>query len=288
MKFSKLQGSGNDFILIDNRDDKVELLLQKLRMSIQELVVNLCRPHTGVGADGLILIEHPQDPKNHFRWRFFNADGSVAEMCGNGSRCAVRFAYEMGIAGEQVSFETLAGVIRAQVLEGGSRVKVQLTKPKDYREVSLEVEGELIQASFLNTGVPHLVVIVQDVQAVDVAGLGRALRFHRAFQPWGTNVNFVQAVSSRSVKVRTYERGVEAETLACGTGATASALVAYGKGLVREKPVEVLTAGGELLRIYFDEKMEEVFLEGGVCKVFEGILTEEALLCMRELNHGQG
>ncbi len=281
MEFTKLQGSGNDFIVIDNRDGKVYKLLKRLELEIKDFVTALCKQHTGVGADGLILIENPQDSKNNFKWQFFNSDGSVAEMCGNGSRCAVRFAYEKGIVGEEVRFETLAGVIKAWVKEGGKRVKVQLTNPRDYREVSIQVDISNIEGSFINTGVPHFVAVVENLQSLNVVELGRAIRFHQEFQPKGTNVNFIEKLSDRAIRIRTYERGVEAETLACGTGATASALVAYMKGLVKEKPVEVHTKGGEVLKIDFNEDLKEVFLEGAVCRVFEGFLSEEDLLCMR-------
>ena len=193
----------------------------------------------------------------------------------------MRFAYEKGIVGEEVRFETLAGLIRAWVLEGGRRVKVQLTKPFGYKDVALEVDGQRIEGSFINTGVPHFVAVVQNLDSLEVKKRGRAIRFHKEFEPKGTNVNFIEPISEMAIRIRTYERGVEAETLACGTGATASAIVAYKKGLVKERPVEVYTKSGELLRIDFDQGFEEVFLEGGVCKVFEGIFTEEALLCMR-------
>ncbi|MCS6998189.1 MAG: diaminopimelate epimerase [Aquificaceae bacterium] len=287
MEFAKLQGSGNDFILIDNRDGKVDLFLRRLGLEVKDFVLALCEPHRGIGADGLILIENPSSPENHFRWQFFNADGSVAEMCGNGSRCAVRFAYDRGIVDKEARFETLAGVIEAWVFEGGSRVKVQLTKPRDYREATLDIDGHIIEGSFINTGVPHFVVVVDELEALDIKKLGRAIRFHKEFEPKGTNVNFIQPLSRRAVRIRTYERGVEGETLACGTGAVASALVAYRKGLVKEKPVEVYTKGGELLRVDFEDNLEETFLEGGVCKVFEGFFTEELFLCMRKLRHQQ-
>ncbi|MFN4319795.1 MAG: diaminopimelate epimerase [Aquificaceae bacterium] len=281
MEFAKLQGSGNDFIVIDNRDGKVDQFVERVGLSIKDFVVRLCTPHRGIGADGLILIENPENKENHFKWRFFNSDGSVAEMCGNGSRCAVRFAYEKGMVGEEVRFETLAGLIRAWVLEGGKRVKVQLTKPFGYKAVVLDVDGQRIEGSFINTGVPHFVAVVQNLDNLDVKKLGRSIRFHKEFEPKGTNVNFIEPVGERAIRIRTYERGVEAETLACGTGATASALVAYIRGIVKERPVDVYTKGGELLRIDFNQSLDEVFLEGGVCKVFEGIFTEEALLCMR-------
>jgi len=278
MEFSKLQGSGNDFVVIDNRDHKVYKFIEERGIKLKEFVQKVCAFHTGVGADGLILIEHPEDPSNHFRWQFFNADGSVAEMCGNGSRCAVRFAYEKGIVGHEVRFETLAGVIRAWVLEEGKRVKVQLTKPYGYKELELELNGKTLRGSFINTGVPHFVVPVEGLESLDVVKLGRAIRFHREFEPKGTNVNFIQPISERAIAIRTYERGVEGETLACGTGATASAIIAYKKGLVKEKPVEVHTKGGEVLHIDFSQDFDEVFLEGKVHKVFDGFLSEEVFL----------
>ncbi|EDP75627.1 diaminopimelate epimerase [Hydrogenivirga sp. 128-5-R1-1] len=273
MDFAKLQGSGNDFILIDNRDGKVYRKIEELGVCLKEFILKLCEPHRGVGADGLILIEEPEDNANDFRWQFFNSDGSEAEMCGNGSRCAVRFCYDLGIVDDRVSFETLAGVIRAEVLEGGKRVKVQLTPPSEPLEKTLRVEGTDLEGVFINTGVPHFVVPVKDIDKVDVKKLGRAIRFHEEFQPKGTNVNFIEAVAEDTIKIRTYERGVESETLACGTGATAGAIVAYLKGLVSRKPVQVITKSEEVLGVDFDENFREVFLNGAVYKVFEGTLS---------------
>jgi diaminopimelate epimerase len=275
MDFAKLQGSGNDFVVIDNRDERVYRKLEELGLCLKEFVVKVCELHRGVGADGLILIENPEDPSNDFRWQFFNADGSEAEMCGNGSRCAVRFCYDMGIVEEKVSFETLAGVIKAEVLDGGKRVKVQLTPPSEPLEKTFRVEGEKIEGVFINTGVPHFVVPVRNIEEIDAVKLGRRIRFHEEFQPKGTNVNFVEPVSDRAIRIRTYERGVESETLACGTGATASAVVSFLKGFIKETPVEVITKSGEVLRISFDEGLREVFLEGSVYKVFEGSLSYE-------------
>ena len=275
MEFTKLQGSGNDFILIDNRDGSVYEKIEELGVCLKEFIVKLCEPHTGVGADGLILIEEPQDKKNDFRWQFFNADGSEAEMCGNGSRCAVRFCYDKGIVDKNVSFETLAGVIKAQVLEGGKRVKVRLTPPTEPVEKTLEIDGDKLSGVFINTGVPHFVVPVEDLDSLDIVKLGRAVRFHKEFEPKGTNVNFIQAINNKGIKIRTYERGVEGETLACGTGATAGAIVAYIKGLVKEKPIEVLTKSEELLKIDFSDDLKEVFLDGSVYKVYDGVLSYE-------------
>jgi diaminopimelate epimerase len=279
MRFAKFQGSGNDFVVIDNRDGKVEEFLRSLNLDIKEFVKRVCAFHTGVGADGLILIENPENPGNHFKWQFFNSDGSAAEMCGNGSRCAVRFAFDEGIVGKEVRFETLAGVIKAYVLDGGKRIKVQLTPPKDYREVSLSLDTQSIEGYFINTGVPHFVAVVNDLEKIDVKKLGRAIRFHPEFQPKGTNVNFVEREGEDAIRIRTYERGVEGETLACGTGATASAIVAYKNGIVSKRPVRVLTKGGEVLAIDFDSEFREVFLEGGVVRVFDGFLRRELFEC---------
>ncbi|WP_461832098.1 diaminopimelate epimerase [Aquifex sp.] len=276
MEFWKLQGSGNDFVIIDDRENSLENFLKEKGLSKEEFVKKVCAFHTGVGADGLILIKNPDNPENDFKWEFFNSDGSVAEMCGNGSRCAVRFAYEKGIAGKNVKFETLAGVIRAEVLNKRV-IKVQLTPPNEPQEKTLRTKEGDIRGFFINTGVPHFVVPVEDVEKINVIKLGRELRFHEEFQPKGTNVNFIQPVSEDTIKIRTYERGVESETLACGTGATASAIVSYISGLVKKKPVKVITKSGEELIIDFSENLKEVYLTGSVYKTFEGILSEEIL-----------
>ncbi|MGC8852483.1 MAG: diaminopimelate epimerase, partial [Hydrogenobacter sp.] len=168
------------------------------------------------------------------------------------------------------------GIIQAEVLENGKRVKVLLTEPYGLRDVSLRVLNREIEGSFINTGVPHFVAVVEDLENFDVVSYGREIRFHEAFAPSGTNVNFIKVNSEDSISIRTYERGVENETLACGTGATASAIVAYKKGLVKKKPVEVRTKGGDILRIDFDDDLKRVFLEGSVYKVFEGFLYPEA------------
>lgn len=276
MRFVKLHGSGNDFVVFDNRQGEVYDFVKSLNLSLKDFVVRVCAFHTGVGADGLILIENPDDPENHFKWQFFNSDGSVASMCGNGSRCAVRFAYEEGVVDKQVKFETLAGVIHAEVLDEGKRIKVLLTKPNDLKDVSLKIKDTNLEGSFINTGVPHFVILADDLESFDVISYGREIRFYQAFEPSGTNVDFIKVNSEDSISIRTYERGVENETLACGTGAVASAIIAYKKGLVKRKPVEVRTKGGDILRIDFDDDLNRVFLEGSVYKVFDGFLYKEA------------
>ena len=267
--FFKMSGSGNDFILIDNRQGALAV------GNVVEFVKSVCERKVSVGADGLIIIE-PSD-RADFGWRFFNADGSEVEMCGNGGRCAARFAYLMGIAGEKLSFETVAGIIDAEVR--GDVVKLRLTDPKDLViDDKIQIKNQTLFVHSINTGVPHVVHFVRDPDGFDVFNTGRAIRCHEHYQPAGTNANFVTVLDSGTLRVRTYERGVEDETLACGTGSVASVLIAARKGLV-ESPVDVRVQGGELLRIYF-EKTEngftKVYLEGRVKTVYQGKLWDEA------------
>jgi len=266
--FSKLNGSGNDFLLIDNRED---VMRGVDRLSF---AAKVCDRSRSIGADGVILIEPSR--RADFRWDFYNADGSRAEMCGNGGRCAARFAATRRIAGREMSFETLAGTLHATVR--GRRVKLQMTRPRGLAiDRSLTFGGKKFSYSFLDTGVPHAVLFVPDASRADVAGIGRGIRRHKAFAPRGTNVNFVQAVDG-ALYVRTYERGVEGETLACGTGAVASGILAGVRGLVAP-PVVVRTSGGEMLTVHFDPKRKdfgEVFLEGDTSWSCDGRIFEEA------------
>jgi diaminopimelate epimerase len=267
--FMKMSGSGNDFILIDHRDpilteDQMKLFAQKV-----------CRRRVSVGADGLILIERSK--KADFGWHFFNADGSEAEMCGNGGRCAARFACLKGIAGSSLTFETLVGVLSAQV--DGKRVKLELTKPYGLKlDETVLIEGKEQVLSSINTGVPHAVLFREDLRGLDIVQIGRPIRYHSHFAPNGTNVNFVRVENHSQLSIRTYERGVEDETLACGTGAVASALVAAFKGLVKS-PVSIKTEGGEVLMVYFEieaKEVKRVFFEGDVHIIYEAEMWEEA------------
>ncbi len=270
--FSKLSGSGNDFILVDNREGIVpeEALFETAR--------RLCRRKFSVGADGFIALELAESAD--FRWRFYNADGSSAEMCGNGGRCAARFAAARGIAGERLCFETLAGIIQAEVR--GARVKLELPPPGEFqadREIPLDTGS--VRASCINTGVPHVVVCVDDLEGVDVADLGRRIRFHPLFEPAGTNVNFIRRMDGNRIAMRTYERGVEGETLACGTGALASACTGSHVWSLAS-PVDVLTRGGEVLTVHFTRepgngRFNHLFLEGETIWVYDGTATEESL-----------
>jgi diaminopimelate epimerase len=270
LEFYKMNGSGNDFILVDNRDFVIS------RAVMPQMAKALCRPKLSVGADGMIFVEN--SPRADFVWRFYNADGSEAEMCGNGGRCAARFAFLLGIAGSSMVFETLAGLIRAEVM--GDRVKLQMTGPKDLAlDYMVEVDGVAWTLSSVNTGVPHAVVPVRDLEGADVRGLGGKLRFHPRFQPAGTNVNFTRALGPGEIAVRTYERGVEDETLACGTGSVASALVAAAMDPGLASPVAVRTRSGEILTIHFTREGEGftgVFLEGDARFVYKAELGPDA------------
>lgn len=267
--FVKMSGSGNDFILIDHRSGGLNESL------LDGFVAGICRRRLSVGADGVILIEASQTAD--FRWRFFNADGSGAEMCGNGARCAARFAYQQGICGRDMCFETDAGRVCAQV--SGTRVKVRLTEPHHLElDVPVDVGGERLIASRINTGVPHVVLVVARVDEVDVPALGRAIRAHRQFAPEGTNVNFICCEPSGGIAIRTYERGVEGETLACGTGAAAGALIAACRfGL--PSPVAVRTRSGETLTVFFrhsDGRFHDIHQEGAARFIYAGVLSPEA------------
>jgi diaminopimelate epimerase len=267
--FHKMSGSGNDFIMIDNRRNVVP------EKQLHQLVVGSCRRGMSVGADGVILIE--PSATVDFKWRFFNADGSLPDMCGNGARCAARFAFIHGIAGRQMAFETRAGVIEAAVMDEG--VRIRMTEPTDLRTgFSIDLKGRATVVSSVNTGVPHVVLAVDDIERADVATTGRQVRYHRDFAPDGTNVNFVAVSKSGPIFLRTYERGVERETLACGTGAVATALVLAGERRL-PSPVSLKTRSGAVLKVFFNreaERFEDIFLEGDARLIYRGQLYEDA------------
>ena len=277
LNFIKMSGSGNDFIFVDNRKGLVD---STDREGLSALAVKLCARGTGVGADGLVLIE--DDPEVDFKWVFYNSDGSEAEMCGNASRCAARLAFEWGLAGEELSFRTVAGIIHARV--GGRRVKVELTGPFDLRpRIVTALDDRFVEAGFINTGVPHVVIFLDDVESVDLKNEAPRIRYHQDFAPAGTNVNYVQVIGPDSLLVRTYERGVEGETLACGTGVTASALISSLRGFTAS-PTRIRVRSGEELIVHFDPNPEEtdpwpgrVYFEGITTKVYEGRLGKEAM-----------
>lgn len=263
LEFTKMTGAGNDFIVVDNRHGGVALT--------REQVARLCHRQFGIGADGLMLLVPCRSGRAEWAWQFYNSDGSDAEMCGNGARCFARYILRVTAGGSRTTFETVAGVIAAEM--AGSSVTVNLTSPHGLRlrERVLTSQGEL-EVSSLNTGVPHAVVFVPDADRAMVTSLGAELRYHEHFKPRGTNVNFVQLAGAGGIRVRTYERGVEGETLACGTGVTASAIVAARlHGLT--SPVRVRVQGGDELRVHFRETGDgatDVRLSGPATFVFEG------------------
>ncbi len=270
IEFTKMSGTGNDFILIDHRAPFLS------REEMPAFARAVCERRVSVGADGLILIENSEAAD--FRWQFLNADGSWAEMCGNGARCAARFAFALGIAPSRMHFETVAGIIEAEV--AGQSVKLKMTAPNGLRlHEKLMVNGEEQAVHSLNTGVPHAVLFMEDIHQAPVMEWGRTIRFHEHFQPAGTNVNFVHKQGSNGLIVRTYERGVEGETLACGTGAVSSAIIAGILGQV-QPPVTVTTSGGEQLIIHYalaGQEIADVYLEGPANFIYHGRLNAEAI-----------
>ncbi len=258
-----MNGAGNDFVLIDNRAQKIELT--------RDQVVRLCDRHRGVGADGVMVLIPCASRKADWAWEFYNSDGSTGEMCGNGSRCFARFVQRKTGNPKDFTFETEAGIIGAKF--HGERVTVNLTAPQELRlgeQVKLSTGVQTIHS--VNTGVPHAVLYVPDADKAMVAQIGPEIRRHAHFGPKGTNVNFVQVLGPNHIRVRTFERGVEGETLACGTGVTASALVS-SRVHKFASPVKVQVQGGDLLEVSFEEQnggFEEVRLTGPAEFVFEG------------------
>lgn len=263
--FFKMVASGNDFVVVDNRRRVVKNALQFAK--------RVCARHTGIGADGVLLFENSR--KGDFKMRIINADGSEAEACGNGFRCIARYAKEKLKFPDSFHFESLSGSVQAWV--NAHKVRVQLPNPKALEmRASMEVSGNRLHYSFINTGVPHVVVFVQGLSNMDVEHLGPLVRYNRQFQPRGTNVNFVEVENKHEIRVSTYERGVEKETLACGTGSTASAIISTLAGYV-SPPVKVVTSGGEILVIDFKRKgrkITHVTLEGEARFVYEGMFYE--------------
>lgn len=269
IKFYKMNGCGNDFIIIDNRDRVVD------KFDLKNFISNVCRRKISAGADGLILVENSETVD--FKWRFFNSDGSTAEMCGNGARCVARFAHLNKIAGPEMSFETDAGIVHAQVIEND--VKIKMTDPSYFKtDYTLELENSSLNISSINTGVPHVVIAVDEIENVEVVKVGREIRFHDIFAPAGTNVNFVSVQKDDFLSIRTYERGVEDETLACGTGAVAGAIVMADKTEI-ESPVKVMTRSGKYLYIYYEKtqgKYCNIYLEGDARLIYQAQLFDDA------------
>jgi len=243
LEFTKMNGAGNDFVMVDNRDGSYTLS--------REQIARLCDRHRGIGADGLIAVEGTPEL---LRMRYYNADGGEAEMCGNGARCYSRFtARLLGLNSGSLSFQTEAGMLAAELLPK-DRVRLRMSDPHSLQLAhSLRVLNLDLEVHSLNTGVPHAVTFVKDLEETPVFELGRALRRHQRFAPAGTNANFVQVLAPGSLAIRTYERGVENETLACGTGVVAAALIHHYLSKT-PSPVSVLVRGGETLEVGFTEE----------------------------------
>jgi len=259
-----MNGAGNDFVMIDNRRGEVQLSAQQ--------IAKICDRHRGVGADGILLIE-PATNSADFRMRYYNSDGGEAEMCGNGARCFARFAEKIAGAGKDVSFETPAGVIAARL--HGELVTLNMSEPTDLRlNMTVAVGYDTRNVHFINTGVPHVIVPVVAIEDVDVLREGAAIRRHEMFAPKGANVNFLERRGGNKIAIRTYERGVENETLACGTGVVASALI-FAINERTDGPVAVLVRGGSELSVDFrreGERFTDVTLTGPAEFAFEGTI----------------
>lgn len=261
--FWKMHGAGNDFILIDDRD-------QRFPLQAAGVIRALCARRTGIGSDGLLLLQPSAEAD--LRMRFFNPDGGEAEMCGNAVRCLARLARDLQITGAAMSIQTQAGLVQATV-HADHRVTVVMPPPDGARDGKLVLpDGDRLAYGFVNTGVPHAVIVTATEMDGSVQALGAAVRHHSDFAPSGTNVDFVTVTGPCALSVRTYERGVEQETLACGTGIVAAALVAARRGLVTP-PVAVRSAGGETLQVDFrrdGDAVSDVRLTGPAVYVCRG------------------
>ena len=266
--FMKLSGAGNDFVIIDNLECIVPY-------ESTDFVAKVCERRMSVGADGVLLVE--KSARADFNMRYFNADGGEAETCGNGARCISKFAHINGITSQRMCFETKAGIYESEILKSG--VKVRMSDPTDIRlNFPLRLDDGIYTVCSANSGVPHVVFFIEDLDAADVINLGAQTRYHDDFLPAGTNVNFVRINNEREIDIRTYERGVEGETLACGTGSIASAVLSTLRGKTIP-PVAVRTASGSVLTIHFDldgSEPKNVHLEGDARVIYAGELEEDA------------
>lgn len=256
-QFFKYQGAGNDFVMIDDRINLFPIS--------QEFIEKLCNRYFGIGADGLILLQN--DAESDFRMVYFNSDGRESTMCGNGGRCVVRFAQQLGLIHNETKFNAIDGIHEAII--DGEKIHLKMT---DVLEVNSNMDFV-----FLNTGSPHHVEFVKDVAKVDVNKIGARIRSGEPYFEEGTNVNFIEITGENALKIRTYERGVEGETLACGTGVTAAAIAAFETGKLKENEIYVSAVGGNL-SVKFERTLaghyENIWLTGPAELVFEGILKE--------------
>jgi len=262
--FTKAVASGNDFIIIDDRSGE----LGARSLDYPEIARDLCRRRLSIGADGLLVLE--DSDKAAFRMRVINPDGSEVDMCANGIRCSAYYAANTGW-GEDLTIETGAGILNATV--SGNAVKVKMSDPRDIRlKINLGIGPSMVTAHYINTGVPHVVHFVNDLEGYEVKRIGRKIREHTLFAPEGTNADFITDTGANSASVRTYERGVEDETLACGTGVVASAVIMGLLGYA-SSPVKIRTRSGDMLTVHYrmsGGKVTDVYLEGTASIVCEG------------------
>ena len=252
IKFYKYQGAGNDFVMIDNREGSFPINTA--------IIAKLCDRNFGIGGDGLILLEN--DTESDFKMVYFNSDGNESTMCGNGGRCIVRFAHDLEVVADKMTFNAIDGLHHAIV--DGDTIRLQMIDVKEVEDHDKYL--------FMNTGSPHHVEFVKNVKEIDVYTKGKNIRNGAPYYETGSNVNFVEVLPNQTLKIRTYERGVEDETLACGTGITAAAISAYIRGFVKKNNIPVEALGGKL-SVNFDEKnntFENVWLNGPAVRVFEG------------------
>lgn len=265
--FAKYSGCGNDFLLIDNRT----LQLPPIIKGIQ----HLCHRQHGIGADGLIFLEKPKHHEAAYRMRIFNADGSEAEMCGNGLRCLARHISTLENSHESFMIETMHQCMRISFNKENALINISMPPPNAISLKKITINEHELLLHCLNTGVPHAVLFTDDIENETLFSLAPSIRFHQEFQPHGTNVNFAKILPDQSVSIRTYERGVEGETLACGTGATATA-VAFANISELPFPVKIHTRSGEPLYINFQGKiphLTDLIMTGPAIKVFEGTVN---------------
>jgi len=266
VRFWKLEGAGNDFLGLDGRAGGFKLKRQQ--------IADLCDRRRGVGAEGVLVVEKPKVRGADFRMRYYNSDGGEAEMCGNGARCFALLARAVsGRKGKELRVQTQAGLLTLRM--SGREVQVSMTEPTKLRlGKKVVVAGRKVVVDFLNTGVPHAVLFVRSVRSIDVAKQGRAIRYHSAFAPSGTNVNFVEIGRGNRIHVRTYERGVEGETLACGTGVVAASILSNLRRGLRP-PIQVATRGGDNVRVGFSMEnghARKVTLQGPARIVYRGVI----------------
>lgn len=264
--FTKMNGAGNDFVVINSLP----------KINIKSIAKKVCHRTDGIGADGLMILG--KSKKADYKMRIINPDGSEAEMCGNGARCMAAYILKTKkLKKKSFSMETRAGIILAE--KKGNLISVRLSDPKDYTEdIAIKINNRELRLSYIDTGVPHVVCFVDSLNNIDVNALGEKIRFSKKFQPRGTNVNFVEQINKKLVSVRTYERGVEAETRACGTGSVASGIVALLKANPKmttkvNAAVKVKTRSGETLCINFDlneDQITNVWLTGSANFIADG------------------